>query len=157
MKFIVTQELGRLAKWLRILGFDTIYFNKDDNARLVLISLRENRVILTRNSRMSHFSGIRMVCLKDDFFENQLKQVIDVFRLKIKKGKMFTICVDCNTTLKRIAKKDIKDKVPEYVYKTQKIFMKCPKCNKVFWQGTHWALAEKFLKNGFYSRFSHTL
>ncbi|MEE8359680.1 MAG: Mut7-C RNAse domain-containing protein [Candidatus Omnitrophota bacterium] len=144
-KFIITIELGRLGRWLRLLGFDCIFFERDKKKDLVIESLREDRVILTRDSRLSRFSGVRMVHIESDFVERQLEQVIKNLRLKIDKKGMFTRCVECNATTECIAKERVKEKVPPYVYKTQEDFMCCPGCGKIYWKGTHWDLAEKFL------------
>lgn len=144
-KFIVTGELGRLARWLRILGFDCIFFFREAKKDLVIESLREDRVILTRESRMSRFSGVRMVHIESDFVEEQLAQVIKSLHLKVDRKKIFTRCVECNTPITLVKKEDVKSKVPPYVYKTQEEFMNCPNCKKVYWKGTHWGLANKFL------------
>ncbi|UCD54672.1 MAG: Mut7-C RNAse domain-containing protein [Candidatus Omnitrophota bacterium] len=146
MKFILTKELGRLARWLRILGYDAIYYDKDDRSRLVMTALRDKRVILTRSSRMSKFTGIRMLCITEDDVEKQLAQVVKELDLNIEEDKTFLRCVDCNESLAVIKKNEVKDKVPPYVFETQKEFKTCPVCNKIFWKGTHWQLVKEFLK-----------
>lgn len=145
-RFITTIELGRLARWLRLLGFDCIFFDRDKKKDLVIESLREDRVILTRDPKLSRFSGARMVHVESDFVEKQLERVIRDLRLKIDKKSMFTRCVECNAATEGIDKEEIKEKVPPYVCKTQKEFMRCPGCGKIYWRGTHWDLAVKFLK-----------
>jgi len=146
MKFILTKELGRLAKWLRILGYDTIYYDKDDKSRLIIISLRDERVILTREAKMSRFTGVRLLQISEDFVEKQLEQVIKELGLEIDENRTFTRCVDCNELLVDIKKEAAKEKVPPYVFETQNEFKMCPDCRKVFWRGTHWELVKKFLK-----------
>ena len=146
MKFILTKELGRLARWLRILGYDTIYYDKDDKSRLIIISLRDRRVILTRDSKMSRFTGVRMFRITEDDIEKQLAQVAKGLDLDIEEDKTFLRCVDCNEPLVDIKKNKVKDRVPPYVFKTQKKFKMCPACNKIFWKGTHWQLVKEFLK-----------
>lgn len=146
MKFILTKELGRLARWLRILGYDTIYYDKDDKSRLIIISLRDRRVILTRDSKMSRFTGVRMFRITEDDIEKQLAQVVKGLDLDIEEDKTFLRCVDCNEPLVDIKKNKVKDRVPPYVFKTQKEFKMCPSCNKIFWKGTHWQLVKEFLK-----------
>lgn len=146
MKFILTRELGRLAKWLRILGYDTLYYGRNDRAKLIIISLRENRIILTRDSKMARFTGVRMFGIDKDNVEDQLEQVVKGLNLKIREDKTFQRCVDCNEILSDIPKERIKNKVPEYVYKTQSEFKICPLCKKIFWKGTHWELVKKFLQ-----------
>lgn len=144
MKFILTGELGRLATWLRILGFDTLV--EKEKAKVVMESLREKRVILTRDSKMSRFTGTRMVNIKSDFVEEQIAQVLKELDLKIDRSQLFKICVLCNERLEETPKQGVEAVVPEYVFRTQDIFLRCPKCDKVYWQGTHWALVNKFLE-----------
>ncbi|UCB56743.1 MAG: Mut7-C RNAse domain-containing protein [Candidatus Omnitrophota bacterium] len=144
-KFILTKELGRLAKWLRILGYDASFYRQDNVSTLIITALREERIILTRNLRISRFPGPKIVIVKSDFVNKQIKQVIRQLKLKPRPKDMFRRCVICNVELKEIAKTRIKSKVPEYVYKTQKDFTNCPRCKKVYWQGTHWGNAKKYL------------
>ena len=145
MKFIATKELGRLAKWLRIIGFDTHYFPETERRELVIKSLRENRIILTRDSRMSVYSGVRMLHIKSDFVEDQVKQVVRELEIQLNRKRFFTLCVLCNTPLENVKKEDIQSRVPPYVYETQESFMKCPFCDKVYWQGTHWTNVAQFV------------
>ncbi len=145
-KFIVTAELGRLARWLRILGFDSIFFDRAKKKDIVIESLREGRIILTRDSRLSRFSGIRMIRIMSDFVKEQLEQVIRVLHLKPDRANIFTRCTECNTPIVKLYDKEaLKAKIPPYVYKTQKEFMRCPGCKKIYWKGTHYDLAKDFL------------
>lgn len=145
MKFITTRELGKLCKWLRIMGFDTSYFPEGERRELIIKSLREDRIILTRDSKMSVYSGIRMIHIKSDFVEDQVKQVVDGLGIKLDRNRFFTICAICNAPLKKIGKSDIKEKVPPYVYQTQNSFMKCDICERIYWQGTHWTKVGEFV------------
>ena len=144
MRFIITDELGRLSKWLRILGFDTEI--EKDRAALVIKSLRDNRIILTRDSKMSRFTGTRMIKIESDIIEKQMVQVISELDLKIKAEDLFKICISCNENLESVDRDSVKDKVPRYVYEAHKSFMRCPKCKKIYWQGSHWALVNKYLE-----------
>lgn len=128
------------------MGFDTAYFTDDDRRALVLESLRENRIILTRDSRISRFSGIGMVHIKSDFVEEQARQVMDELGIKPDRAAFFTICVLCNCPLVKIDKEKVKGRVPEYTYKTQEDFMECGVCGRTYWQGTHWTNVEKFVE-----------
>jgi uncharacterized protein with PIN domain len=143
MRFIVAAELGKLAKWLRILGFDTVL--EKNRAGLVIRSLREGRIILTRDTRLSRLAGIRTVRIDSDFAEEQLEQLIQKLSLKIDRNSIFNICVLCNETLARAEKDSVKNEVPSGVFKEHEDFMRCPKCRRIYWRGTHWALANKFL------------
>lgn len=145
MKFIAAKELGRLAKWLRIMGYDVVYFDKGEKRELIIKSLREERIILTRDSRMSKYSGVRLIHINTDFVEEQIKQILTELNIKPEEEKLFSRCVICNEPLAGIEKKDVKDKVAPYVYETQEHFMKCQKCERIYWQGTHWASAKRLL------------
>ena len=86
-----------------------------------------------------------MVHIESDFVEEQLAQVMKSLHLKADRGRMFTRCVECNAQTAGIDKAKVKAKVPPYVYKVQEEFMRCPACGKIYWRGTHWDLANKFL------------
>jgi uncharacterized protein with PIN domain len=94
MKFILTDELGRLTKWLRILGFDAVYTRSMNRSELIINSLREARIILTRDARMSPVSGIRLLRIEHDDVRDQLKQTIESLGIKIERQRspsMYTI------------------------------------------------------------------
>ncbi|MDP3143345.1 MAG: Mut7-C RNAse domain-containing protein [Candidatus Omnitrophota bacterium] len=145
-KFILTRELGRLVKWLRILGFDTVYFTAKNISSLVITALREDRIILTRNLRLNPAVGTKMLKVKDDFVVKQLKQIIQDVDLKLAEKQLFTRCIICNSELKSIAKEKVENKVPEYVFKTQEEFSWCPACDKIYWSGTHWGNVKDTLR-----------
>lgn len=146
MKFIVTNELGRLTRWLRTLGFDAVYFTALDKPNLFLGALREERVILTRNKRIGKGSGIKIIFIEYDDVAEQLKQVLRDLRLKPDEKNLFTRCLICNEVLEGISKEGIKKKIPPFVYKSQDEFSYCKKCDKIFWRGTHYIKAKEFLK-----------
>jgi len=149
-KFIATGELGRLAKWLRILGFDTALVapRQDGSERreIVLRSLREERVILTRSSRMSLYAGTRLVQVKSDFVEDQVAQVLKELGLGVDTALLFSRCVVCNEPLAEVPKDSVRGDVTPYIFETQERFKRCGACGRIFWQGTHWALVQKFLQ-----------
>ncbi|MFH1457637.1 MAG: Mut7-C RNAse domain-containing protein [Candidatus Omnitrophota bacterium] len=146
MKFLLTRELGRLAKWLRILGLDASYVVESNLSSLIIQALRDNRIILTRNHRLPESRGIRIVLLKAQTLKEQLQEVLKTLDISLEPALMFSRCTICNEELAAVEKEKIKDKVPEYVYKTQEDFMSCPKCNRTYWQGTHWGNVAQTLK-----------
>jgi len=154
MKFILTKELGRLAKWLRILGFDTLYFNQDNPGSLIVQALRDERVILTRNQHLPQARGVTIVRISSETLKAQIPQVVKALNIKFDSQRMFTRCILCNEVLTDIEKEQVKNKVPEYVFNTQSDFVRCPKCNRIYWQGTHWGNVVSTLKgisgNGIY-------
>jgi len=146
MRFIVTKELGRLAKWLRILGFDTIYFMEENRSSLIICALREDRIILTRNKRFPSSKGIKSLYIKSDLLREQISQVIEGLKLSLNADSMFCRCIICNEILNEIPKDKIKDRVPEYVFKTQEDFFTCSNCQRIYWQGTHWGNVKEIVR-----------
>ena len=147
MKFILTLELGRLAKWLRILGFDAVYFLDTNPSSLLIQALRDNRVILTRNLRLiNKAKAAKCVQIKSDEVNQQLKQVLKDLAIKPDEDIMFSRCIICNIELNKIDKQRIKDRVPEYVFKTQDEFFTCSSCQRIYWSGTHWGNVKKTLE-----------
>lgn len=146
MKFLLTKELGRLVRWLRIMGFDTEYFDSENKASLIITALREERIIVTRNKRLTKSSGIKIVALEAELIKHEIKELLQKLNLKPDDKQLFSRCIICNELLKSIEKEKVKDKVPEYVFKTQKEFVTCPKCQRIYWQGTHWGNVRQILK-----------
>lgn len=148
ISFIADMMLGRLAKWLRLLGYDTLYFNKIDDSELIKIARREHRILLTRDTRLVERRPIKnkeIQCLfvKDDYFLDQLAQVLS--ELDLKNQSFNPYCIYCNKELQPFPKLKARGKVPRYTYATQKHFSFCLSCGKLFWEGTHWDRIQKNL------------
>lgn len=137
-KFILTKELGRLSRWLRILGFDSVYFNSPKVSSLKIQALREDRIILTRSHRLKEERRIKTIMLESENLIEQLKQITKQLNLNIETLSMFSRCIVCNRQLEEIKKLDVRDRVPEYVYNIKDEFNICPECRRIYWQGTHW-------------------
>jgi len=146
MKLLLTRELGRLSKWLRILGVDAEYFKEGNASSLIIQALRDGRIILTRNHRLPQARGIKIILIKQERIKAQLSEVLKALRVQPDPKMMFSRCILCNVELAQIDKKKIRDKVPEYVFKTQEDFITCPKCKRIYWQGTHWGNVQNMLK-----------
>lgn len=145
MKLLLTKELGRLAKWLRILGFDAAYFTEDKSGSLIIQALSEERIILTRNQRLPRARGVRIIFIKSEKIKEQIAEALKDLKIKPDAKTMFSRCILCNEQLVALEKEKIKDKVPEYVYNTQNSFITCPKCRRIYWQATHWGNVQKTL------------
>ena len=146
MKFLLTRELGRLAKWMRILGFDTEYFDQGNLSSLLVEALRDDRVIISRNHRLPQSTGIRIALIKSEKLKEQLEEVFRLIDTPVDSSRMFSRCVICNKELVKIEKTQLREKIPEYVFNTQEEFTTCPKCNRIYWPGTHWGNVKKALQ-----------
>ena len=154
IKFIVDNNVGKLAKWLRIMGYDTVFFNAEDDSNMIATALAEGRVILTRDTqimkrRVVTNGQLKAILIESDEPEQQMQQVIATLNLNCHYGP-FTICLECNQPLQERSKQQVKDLVPPYVFQTQSQFMECPACHRIYWRGTHWQAMtkklEKFMK-----------
>lgn len=146
MKLLLTQELGRLAKWLRILGFDAEYSKESNPASLIIRALREERIILSRNHRLPAARGLKIIILKEEKIREQLREALKILGIEPSGQIMFKRCTICNVELEPIVKEKVKGKVPEYVFRTQESFFICPKCNRIYWHGTHWGNVNSIIK-----------
>lgn len=147
MKFIVDEMLGRLAKWLRMLGYDTVYKTPTSDSILVNQAFREQRIMLTRDTRLVDRKYIpRYILIKSDNYIEQLRQIIKELGLLPAPDLFFSRCILCNTEIESIPKNEVETKVPPYVYKTQEKFLYCPRCNKIYWSGTHIEMARERLR-----------
>ena len=150
LKFIVDNNVGKLAKWLRIMGYDTLFFNGSNDSGLVATALNEERVILTRDTQIMRrrvvTSGrLKVVLIKSEEPERQMRQVMKALNLDCQFG-LFTICLECNQPLVERSKQQVQDLVPPYVFQTQSQYMECPTCHRIYWKGTHWRAMTRRLK-----------
>ena len=141
-KFIVDHNVGKLAKQLRIMGYDTLFFDGSDDSHMVAKALAEGRVILTRDTeimkRRAVTSGrLKAILINSEEPEQQMRQVIDNLNLE-RQFKPFTLCLECNQPLVERSKEEAEDRVPPYVFRTQSQYMECPACHRIYWRGTHW-------------------
>lgn len=136
MQFVADKMLGRLARWLRIIGQDVLYGPQLSGAGLIRSARREGRLILTRDRAIAKKNPPPYVFLQSDDFRVQLRQVIEECGLDPLEA-VFTRCVECNTPIEAITKAEIEGKVPPYVFKTQEQFSFCRKCRRIYWPATH--------------------
>ena len=141
-KFIVDVNVGRLATWLRIMGYDTTFPRTASDNELVRLALKQDRLLITRDSgfllrRSVRLGQLRMLYVVADDLRGQLRQLIGELDLNLDSG--FSRCLRCNEPLALVGKAAVADRIPEYVARTQKSFSQCSSCHRVYWPGTHWS------------------
>lgn len=134
-------NVGRLAKWLRILGYDTLFINDLDDDELIRIAMDEGRILLTKDTRILRrrvvYDGqLKLVLIRDDDVKGQIRQVVQT--LNLDHTKPFSLCLECNQPLMPREKDEVQELVPPYVFKSQTQYMQCPSCHRIYWRGTHW-------------------
>jgi uncharacterized protein with PIN domain len=138
MRFIADSMLGRLAKSLRMLGFDVAYDPFIADQRLLAQARREQRIILTRDTQMLRRRGLpRLVFIASDHLRDQLAQVARELGVQLDRSALFTRCIVCNGELDAAPKESVRAEVPPYVYQTQGTFARCRGCGRTYWRGTH--------------------
>jgi uncharacterized protein with PIN domain len=137
MKFLADGMLGRLAKWLRILGYDTAYDPQADDHTLVRIARAEGRILLTRDTSLARRRGLQAILIVSQEVTDQVRQVLATCHLD--PSDAFSRCAVCNVPLESIDRAVAQARVPPYVHLTQDRFHRCPQCERIYWRGTHWA------------------
>ena len=134
-RFVADVMLGKLARWLRALGYDTLYFRDAADSRLLGVALRERRQLLTRDAALAARAGAAGLLVRAEELDAQLREVTEACGLGARAP--LTRCLDCNGALTAREPAEVKDRVPPYTLATQPEFRECEGCHRVFWAGTH--------------------
>jgi uncharacterized protein with PIN domain len=135
--FVVDVMLGRLARWLRIAGFDALYSNQFTDDELVALSRTEGRILLSRDTRLLVRKAVQQfIFLESEDIQSQIRQVFAATHTTCLPD-ILTRCLTCNDTLMDIARDGVRERVPPYVFATQARFKSCPTCLRIYWAGTH--------------------
>ena len=142
--FAAEKTLGKLAKWLRILGFDTIY---DPG---IINPAESDRILLTRTKRIrDEYTTDKLIFIESDKPFKQLQEVIKELGIVKEEIKTFTRCIRCNTEIRTIDKNSIRSVVPDYVWESQDFFKACIECKRIYWQGSHTKRSMEVIKKLF--------
>jgi uncharacterized protein with PIN domain len=137
MAFLVDCMLGKLAKWLKILGFDTLYFSRAEDDDLLALARREGRVLLSRDhALLGRAKGLASLLIESEEWPDQVRQVLAHFNLR-DSVRPYTRCLECNVPLKPISKAEAANLVVPFVLERAAAFALCPSCGRVYWPGTH--------------------
>jgi uncharacterized protein len=146
--FVADVMLGRLAKTLRMLGYDVAYRSDASDDAVKLLALREGRVVLTRDREIAATGlPIRVVLVEGDRVPDQLRHVVRALGLSTDDGRLFTRCLLCNEPVAEVPAQDVGGRVPPYVHRTQTRFVRCPSCGRIYWAATHVERARKWLRS----------
>ncbi|MGQ9621604.1 MAG: Mut7-C RNAse domain-containing protein [Bacteroidales bacterium] len=145
IKFVLDVHLGKLARYLRLCGFDTLYEKDYCDNEIITISSLQNRIILTRDKKLLNNKKVTHgIWIRSQYPESQLKEVFDRLDLKYV-AKPFTRCMGCNTLLVDVPKEKIIDKLPHKTRELYNTFRLCPQCDQIYWEGSHFKRMKEFI------------
>lgn len=136
-RFVVDTMLGRLARWLRAMGYDTLYLGPTEDRRLLQLAHAQDRILLTRDGRLARLAGTRGYLIRADQVDRQIVEIVKGLALAPPDAGWLSRCLECNATLEPLPKQTLSGLVPEYIFATQTDFMGCPGCGKIYWPGSH--------------------
>jgi uncharacterized protein with PIN domain len=138
MKFLADRTTGKLAKKLRALGFDVLYWGEGRIEEAARAALAEGRMFLTRSRRIPPLGkDLRVTILEADSPREQVREVLQKLRLEPPEEKYFSRCLLCNEELHPVPKGEAEGRVPDFIFRGYDSFHSCPRCRRVYWPGTH--------------------
>lgn len=138
MKFFVDCMLGKLARWLRILGYDAVFDPSLDDNEAIAVSLSENRVLLTRDrALLRRKRRPEAVFVRSTEPRHQILQVLEDLGLELDPALFFSRCLVCNAETRPAPRQEVESLVPSYVFATQDRFSRCGRCGRIYWKATH--------------------
>jgi uncharacterized protein len=147
MKFVADVMLGKLAKELRMLGYDTAYYRRQDAHELIRLARQQERVILTRDKALTcSTEKDRIIQIEEDKPFLQLKELFDQNIITLNQDSLFSRCLLCNFPLDEMTREEVEGKVPEFIFYQENEFYGCPQCHRIYWPGSHLDRMEKSLK-----------
>jgi uncharacterized protein with PIN domain len=149
LRFITDGMLGKLTRWLRMLGHDVTYFRSADDEKLVELAESEKRVLLTRDHKLHQQAvtrGVEVVLVEAADEAGKLADLARRFGFKLEIDLSVSRCPKCNAEIRAVSKEVVADQIPEATSIYYDDFWLCLGCGKVYWQGAHWKQIEKTLE-----------
>ncbi len=147
MRFVVDCMLGKLARWLRLSGYNVIYAKLTDE-EILEISKKEGRIILTRD-KLLHAKAckydVQSIYIHGSDVISQLQQLVHELGIKIQDSPEYSLCPVCGGEISEISKEEAKGRVPEEIIKNHRLYA-CKKCGKIYWKGMHWNKIREMVK-----------
>ena len=152
MKFLADRMLGKLAKELRMLGYDAVYYQGENAYPLIKLAREEGRLILTRNTKLiPKRPEDRIIRIMEDKPPLQLGELIQKKVISLNEENLFSRCLLCNILLDEISREEVEGKVPDFIFYQQKKFFQCSRCLRIYWQGSH----QDHMQKKVYELFGH--
>ncbi|MCU0457916.1 MAG: Mut7-C RNAse domain-containing protein [Bacteroidales bacterium] len=144
-RFILDVHLGRLAKYLRLCGFDTLFSTFFEDREIIVTARLENRIILTRDRLLLKAAGdAEGYLVKSQYHNEQLREVFERYRLK-NHVDLFSRCISCNSILEEVKKEEIAERLLADTRRYFSSFKRCPQCDRIYWEGSHYDNMKKSL------------
>jgi hypothetical protein len=142
-KFVADAMLGRLARWLRIMGCDVLYDSRLDDNSLLSIALSYNRILITKDRELALRAKKNGYLVLGEGTKKQIPEIIRRFEIEpVISGDR---CSDCNGIIGNVPRREVENSIPKYTSLIHEIFRRCSSCGRIFWDGSHLALAKKNL------------
>jgi len=142
-RFIVDTMLGRLARWLRAMGYDTLYPGQAADRQLLQIARAEERILITRDRMLARLAHPQGCLITAEQVDEQIREAIAQLALAPAASEWLSRCLECNARLEPRDTATLSTLVPDHVLRTQREFMGCPGCGRIYWGGSH---AERMLE-----------
>jgi uncharacterized protein with PIN domain len=156
LKFVADGMLGKLTRWLRMLGYDVEYSNNSEDNQLLMIAKKEKRILLTRDFELYQHAvarGVGAFYLEGQTEAEKLAELAKRFDIRLDIDMAISRCPKCNSVVKPVSREKAAGKVEKSTFAHYREFWRCPKCGQIYWQGAHWTkirrtlhLAEKSLE-----------
>lgn len=146
VRFLCDRNLGKLTKWLRILGYDTLADLGEADQGFLRKAVEAERIALTRKRNLRAGDSGHLVVVRADRVEGQIDEIMKALAMKPDPKKQMTLCLLCNAKLEAVTKEAVEGAVPAYVYQNSRYFRQCPICGRIYWPGTHVRNVEELLR-----------
>ncbi len=141
MKFVADGMLGKLTRWLRMLGYDVIYFNQSEDSELIAMAKKENRILLTRDLELykrASANGVNTLYVEGTTEAEKLSVLAKHLAFSLTINLKHSRCPKCNAKIRLTSKEKLAGKVDKNTFIHYKEFWECSRCGNVYWQGSHW-------------------
>lgn len=129
--------LGRLARWLRAMGYDTLYPGQAEDRHLLKLARAEKRMLLTRDRALARLAEPHSCLIRGERVDDQVIEAVERLALSPDNGDWLSRCLECNALLEPGSRESVQELVPEHVFATHADFMRCPGCGRIYWAGSH--------------------